>query len=108
MKRTRKKIVTKDDHRNVTGSRTTFEILNNRDSDGDGIPDSIDPAPTIVDDKYQYAKINKNDFEQLSDEVKAKIEYRNTDDIYIIRAEENIIKDIESVVQPVVSHKTTF
>lgn len=109
MGKTKQKILEREDHRNiVTGSKTTFEILNNRDSDGDGIPDSIDPAPTIVDDKYRYAEIDAKNFEKLSDELKAKIDYRPKGDGYIIRANENVIKEIEVIVQPLVPHKSAF
>lgn len=111
MRKTRKRVVIKDDHRNiVTGnsSRSTFEILNNRDSDGDGIPDSIDPAPTIVDDRFRYAKVSCDDFARLDDNIKANIEYRPTDDGYIIRADEVTMEELDVMVRPIKLHKYSF
>lgn len=77
---------------------STEDILRNRDTDGDGLNDFIDPMPTITDDKYQYKKLSEIEYKSLSPEY-AKNCRQNNDGDYILKAKTEDIPKIQTILE---------
>ena len=77
---------------------STEDILRNRDTDGDGLNDFIDPMPTIADDKYQYKKLSEKEYKSLNPEY-AKNCRQDNDGNYILRAKAEDMAKVDAILE---------